>query len=172
MDLPLHPLVVHLPLALAIFLPFAVAAILWFSRPLPDPRRLWRLAILLQMVLALSAWAAVETGEMDEDAVEAIVPESAFETHEDRAEIFLLLAWCAVAVAAVGLVAGPVGVSARYATGALTVLLAITALGVGHAGGVLVYRHDAARVHAAGPAGTREGVAPAVNRHHRDDDDD
>jgi hypothetical protein len=161
----------ELPLALAVLLPPAAGAVLWYSRRRPDPVSLWRIAVLLHLLLALSAWSAVETGESDEEAVEAVVPEAALETHEERAEVFLVLVWCAAAIATAGLLSGPAGSLARHASGALTLIVAIVALGVGHSGGELVYRYGAARVHTS--TLSEEGAIdlPSHRRDHDDDDD-
>lgn len=166
MDLPLHPMLVHLPLGLALLLPFAVGAVLWFARHRPDPHRSWRVACPLFIALALAATAAVLSGQRDEEAAERVVPEAAIELHEERAEVFLYLAWIGAAVAAAGLTAGAPGRAARVAAAGLAVVLAVVALGVGHAGGVLVYRHGAAQVHVAAGGAAAAGIEAG------DDDDD
>lgn len=169
MDIPLHPMLVHLPLGLAIVLPFAVGALLWRARFAAEPGAAWRPAVALFLVLALAATAAVLSGHRDEEVVEGVVREAALETHEDRADAFLWLAWAGVAASAVGLFRGAAGRLARPLAGVLSLLLFAGAFYVGHAGGVLVYSEGAAQVHVAagGDAGARGGGGALE----RDDDD-
>ncbi|MBT3342986.1 MAG: hypothetical protein HN712_08825 [Gemmatimonadetes bacterium] len=171
MDLPLHPMVVHLPIALAAMLPPVLIAILWRRRERPGPEREWRIAVLLSVVLAISASIAVNTGEEDEEIVEHTVSESALEIHEDRADAFLYLAWLVAGVAAVGLVQGSTGRIARFATAGCSIVLLVAAVRVGHAGAELVYRHGAAQAHLVDGAARLRPHAGEVN-HHDDDDDD
>ncbi len=147
---PLHPAIVHLPLALAVLMPAFVLAFgwaIWTRRVRP---RAWLGVVALQALLVASGVVATETGEAEEDRVEAVVQKSAIHQHEELAEQFV---WAAAATL---LLAGLVLAVPRPAvTRPLIALVAIAtvvvgglALRVGHAGGQLVYEHGAASAYA------------------------
>lgn len=141
---PLHPAVVHLPIALTLLVPiFAIGAIIAIKRG-TKVLRAWTIATAMLGALSLSAWVALETGEDQEDAVEAVVPEQALETHEEGAERFLAISLVVLGVATVGLVGGKLGAAARYAATAGTLALIVAGYNVGHSGGNLVYEYGAA----------------------------
>jgi hypothetical protein len=167
---PLHPAVVHMPIALAILAPaLALLAAVLISRKLVPPRT-WLALVVLQGLLVGSAWLALETGEEQEERVEEVVAERHIEAHEETAERFQLAAVVALVVAAAGLLPGQAGGIGRGA--AVLVTLAVLAAGVpvGRSGGELVYRHGAANAYvlAGGSAGT--GGSQPWEEH--DDDDD
>lgn len=141
---PLHAAVVHMPMALTILVPiFAIGALIAVYRG-ARPLRTWGVAAAMFAALSLSAWASLETGEDQEDTVEAIIPESALETHEEAADRFLWLSVGVLGIAAVGLLGGRIGTGARvFATIGSGVLL-VAGYNVGHSGGQLVYQHGAA----------------------------
>lgn len=144
---PLHPAIVHLPIALAMVVPvLAMLGIPTIRRGLLPPRA-WALIVLLQALLVGSSWLALETGEDQEDRVEQVVAERHIETHEEDAERFLLFAGVAFLVLAAGLLPGRRGAAARF-VGVLSAI-AVLALGisVGHSGGELVYKHGAANAY-------------------------
>lgn len=180
--MPLHPKLVHLPIALAILMPLLSGGLLlaWLRDLLP--RRAWIVAVALQAVLVLASFAAMRTGEQDEETVEAVVAEAAIEAHEEAAEVFTWTAAGVLVLFAAGALL-PVG-AARAAAGAATAAtLVVLFLGyrVGQAGGSLVYEHGAAAAY-ANPAGGGEaavrGDGPAPGRRagahdeHDGDDDD
>jgi hypothetical protein len=169
--LPLHPKLVHLPIALAVIVPLVMAGLLatWWRGALP--RRTWWIAAALQALLVVSGLAALQSGEADEERVEGAVPEAAIEAHEEAAEGFLIGA-AIVLVVAVG--AGVVrGRGAALGLAALASVGSLAVLGLGYrtgdAGGRLVYQHGAAAALGAqaapGPAG-----AAAAGDHDGDDD--
>ena len=132
-SLPLHPAVVHLPLGLAFVIPALAAGFAW---------ALW-------------------TGRV-RPRVETVVPDVAIERHEEYAEQFV---W------AVGLtlVAAVLVLTFRkpalvHAMAAITVLgsliVAAAAIRVGHAGGQLVYAHNAGAAYAATGQQTMRGGEP------------
>lgn len=169
MDLPLHPKIVHLPIALAVLLPLLSGGLLlaWWRGWLPP--RVWTLVAAGQLLLVGSGVLALRSGEADEDRVERLVPEAALEAHEEAGERFV---WAAALVAGLALL--PLllrGERARLAgaTAACAGTFVVLALGydVGARGGELVYRHGAAAAFAApGAVGT---ATPSPRR--RDDDD-
>ena len=165
---PLHPAVVHLPLALAALMP-PLALLAWLAvRRGWLPRRAWLGVVLLQASLAGGGWLALETGEEEEERVERVVAERFIEDHEEHAERFVGVAAGVLALAAVGVLGGPLGAAARLATGLAGLALLALAVTVGHSGGELVYRHGAAQayVEAAGP----EAVSARGPRARHDDD--
>ncbi|MBM3960683.1 MAG: hypothetical protein FJ306_02085 [Planctomycetes bacterium] len=86
---PLHPLFVHLPLALATLAP-ALFGALWLAiRCRWLPLRARRLAIAAQAALVGSAGLAMTSGEEDAERVERVVAEAAIDRHEERTEWFL-----------------------------------------------------------------------------------
>ena len=142
--LPLHPVVVHFPIVLAVLLPIFAVGALWAIRKGTTPRRAWSVPVVIAVALALSALAAVETGEVQDERVEQVVPEQPLEAHEEAAERFLTLSTGLALLAAAGLVGGRVGGIARGLGTAGAVALVALAAYVGHSGGRLVYEYGAA----------------------------
>ena len=88
---PLHPAVVHLPIALAILVPLVAAVrTRWRRGSAIVPVRGWAFVVLLQVLLVGTAWLAIETGEDQEERVEKVVAERHIEDHEERAERLLI----------------------------------------------------------------------------------
>ena len=178
--LPLHPVVVHFPIVLAVLLPISAAWALWAIRKGTTFRRAWAVPAAMAIALALSALAAVKTGEAQDERVERVVPEQALESHEEVAEAFLALSAGLALVVAAGLVRGRTGVAARALGTAGAVALVAVAVFVGHSGGKLVYEHGAAsaytgagaRVSARGPNGGEKQVSAEVQRRDADGEDD
>jgi uncharacterized membrane protein len=149
---PLHPAVVHFPIALATLVPLFAALVLLAIRAGATPARTWAVVVLMQAILVGSAWLALETGEDEEEHVEKVVAEKYIEEHEEAAEWVLYASLAGLAFAAGGLAGGHAGGWLRV--GALVVSLATlgAAVRTGHLGGELVYRHGAANAHAEKPA--------------------
>ncbi len=160
-ELPLHPMLVHLPIGLAVVLPLVLAGLLIALRRSWLTERAWWVGAGLAALLAGGTWVATETGEGDEEKVEAFVAKRFIHEHEEAAEFFLALA----ALTALTAVAGAL-VPQRFRTAARVVSLvgAVGALGAavrtGTLGGDLVYKHGAARAWTA-PAPAEPG-APAA----------
>lgn len=163
--IPLHPLVVHFPVVLAVLLPISMIAALWFIRKGTTARRAWALPVVLAAALAASAFVATETGENEEDRVERVVAEGAIHEHEEAAERFLVLSGVLLLVAATGFLPRTVGQAARLVTTVGAVGLLAAGIQVGHSGGSLVYEHGAASAYTQPPA-----TAPATAANSRDDD--
>jgi uncharacterized membrane protein len=145
---PLHPAVVHFPLVLVVLLPFFAAGALWVIRRGGDPRRTWAIPFLLSAVLAFSAYMALQTGELDEERVEAVVSEAAIHEHEEAAERFMVLTGVLLLIAAAGLIRGNFGRAAKIVTLFGSVAAVAAGVQVGAAGGELVYRENAASAYA------------------------
>lgn len=148
---PLHPAMVHLPLGLALVLPFIalfVAAGMWRGA---SGVRAWLGVVALQALLVGSALGAVRTGEAEEERVEHLVPHDALHEHEEAGEAFL---YVGAGVLALSLAAAAFARRPRtmrwLATLSGAAMIATAALGVyaGKLGGELVWVHGAAN---AGP---------------------
>jgi uncharacterized membrane protein len=142
---PLHPALVHLPLGLAFILPALALGFAWAVWKNPLKRRAWTLIVVLQAVLLGAGFVAMNTGEREGERIERAVPKAAIERHEELAEQFIWATGITLVVAAGALVFRRPG-AVRALTGAAvlgTSLVAAAALRVGHAGGQLVYVHNA-----------------------------
>jgi uncharacterized membrane protein len=150
---PLHPAIVHLPIALALLAPL-VATITWLAiRARAVGSQGWALAVLFQVLLLGSGWLALETGENEEERVEKVVAERLIEQHEEAAERLLGISAVVCAASFVGLAAGRVGAVGRAATILIGAAAFAAAVAVGHSGGELVYRHGAAGAYVVPPEG-------------------
>ena len=144
---PLHPALVHMPVALVVLAPpIALLAVLSIRRGLL-PARSWAGVVLIQALLVGSTWLAVETGEREEEAVERFVAERHIEAHEEAAERMLWLTVAAFGISLLGLSSGRWGSLARLASLATGLAVLASGVQVGHSGGELVYRHGAASAH-------------------------
>lgn len=147
---PLHPALVHFPIALAVLLPLAALAALVAIRGGTKPLGAWTVVVALSGLLTVSAWLAVQTGEAQEEVVEEIVPRSAIHGHEESGEQFLWLSVAALLVTTVGLATGRAGRVGRMAGAAMAVVLLVAGVRVGDSGGELVYEHGAANAYVDG----------------------
>ena len=158
---PLHPAIVHFPVALLLVgAGMAVAAVFV---------RRWHLPLFAAILLslgALGAVAATVTGEEEEEKVEHAIPsaEPVLEEHAEWGES-ARNAGILSAVLAIGAAA----VASRPVIGRfLSVLTAFVAIGAGYAvaqaghfGGELVYRHGAGVTVGAAAAGAAVPASPA-----------
>jgi uncharacterized membrane protein len=144
-SLPLHPALVHVPLGLAFVLPALAIGFSWALWTGRTRSRAWLTIVLLQAVLLGAGLVALNTGQHEEERVEFTVPKAAIETHEAYAELFLWTTGGTLAVAAIVLfLRHPVAIRTLTTVTVLgTFLVAGAALRVGHAGGQLVYVHNA-----------------------------
>lgn len=167
-SLPLHPMIVHLPIALGVLMPLIAAATAWAWWRGVLPRPAWWGAVVLQALLVLSGIAALRSGESDEERVEEVAPESAIEQHEEAAQVFVAGAGL-VLVLAIGAALLRDEERAKrlaMASAASTLLVLFLGYRVGEAGGELVYRHDAAAAWAS------TGDAPLLAEHGEEEEDD
>ena len=164
-DLPLHPAIVHVPIGLALAMPFvaiALAVAVW-RRALP--RRTLAVVVGLQLLLAGTAFAAGQTGEADEDAAERVAPGDAIHAHEEAGERVIWSSFAVLALSAAAAFVPTRRVALLAAlTAAGTVVVAAFALDAGRKGGDLVFRHGAGRV-GAGPQAVPGGGTPATEHH-------
>jgi uncharacterized membrane protein len=166
---PLHPAVVHLPIALAVLIPgLAILGVFLIHRKLV-PLQHWALIVLLQAVLVGCGWLALETGEAEEDRVERVVAERHIETHEEAAERFLLLAGIGLLASAAGLLPRRTGALGRIAGTLATFAVLAAGMSVGHSGGELVYEHGAASAYIESSG---EVESARASGHFDDEDDD
>ena len=165
---PLHPAVVHLPIALAVLMPaLALLAAVVIRMKFVQPRT-WMAMLLLQAALVGSGWMALETGEEEEERVEHVVAERHIEEHEEFAERFQLAGVVALVVVGAGLLPGATGGLARGAAVLATLAVLAAGVQVGHSGGELVYRYGAASAYTQDVTGSAAGDH---GREHEEDDD-
>ncbi|MFT3915551.1 MAG: hypothetical protein QM704_15985 [Anaeromyxobacteraceae bacterium] len=162
--LPLHPRLVHLPIALAVLMPLVTSGLLlaWWRGWLP--RRAWVVAVVLQGALVVGGIAAIRSGEGDEKRAQTVVTEAQLEEHEDAGKALTGAGLVVLALAAAGLLVKAEGAgraaAAAAVAGSLVVLL--LAWRAGELGGRLVYVHGGASAWrpvpgAAMPAPARQG---------------
>jgi uncharacterized membrane protein len=164
---PLHPAIVHFPIAFAALMPIAALIALLAIQRGASVGAAWLPVVALAGALAALSWLAVGTGEHDEEAVERVVSEAAIHEHEERAELFLALTVAGLLITALGLLDDRRGRVMRGLTVASTAIVLVAGYRVGHSGGELVYRSGAASayIHNDSPvtAGERADDAEGVD---------
>lgn len=144
---PLHPAVVHFPIAIAALLPFALALTAGAIAAGSLDRRAWLGVLLLHAVGAGTAWLAEETGHEQEERVERALGaaiEEPLHEHEESAERLVLAFGASLLLTAAGLLGGRAGGAARAAAVAAAVVVGLFSVTAGKSGGALVYEHGAA----------------------------
>ncbi|MBK7581436.1 MAG: hypothetical protein IPI67_14645 [Myxococcales bacterium] len=166
--MPLHPAVVHFPVALAVLVPLVALGVLLAWRRGWLPARTWVVVVALQAVLAVGAVVAMKTGEGDEERVEKVVREASIEAHEDAAKLFTLVGFGVLVLAAAPLLSKRDSLKQALAGASIVGSLGLVGLAynAAHRGGQLVYAEG------AGSAYTTPGTAETKTATTRDDDDD
>jgi hypothetical protein len=138
-------------MGLAFILPALSAGFAWAIWKRQLRPKAWLAIVLMLAVLLGAGLVALNTGHAEEERVEGTVPASAIATHEALAEQFLWITGITLAISAVVLLLRrPLPMRVLSAATVLgTFLIAGAALRVGHAGGELVYVHNAAAAYAS-----------------------
>ncbi len=151
-QLPLHPMIVHFPIALACLLPLVLLGFAIAHFRGAGSKRTWLIPLGLQAVVFFSAWFALQLGERDEERFEQIVAEQRIEAHEEAGKNFVLASGVLLVLMALPLLWG-----ARLLP-ALLALLSLASVAfvyqAGHSGASLVHS-PTSRASLAGP-----GTAP------------
>lgn len=155
--MPLHPRLVHLPLALAVLMPLValVIGVAWWRGHLP--RRAWALVVGLQSLLVLSGFTALSSGQLDAERVASVVARAAIEQHDEAASSFVFGALGLLGLMVTALIAKNEAQARRLSIGSVIGAVFVLWLGyrTGEAGGRLVYEHGAARAFTA-PSSARK----------------
>lgn len=169
MPYPLHPAVVHFPIVLAVLLPFIAAAGFLVARGSERPRTPWIAVVVFAVLLPLSAWVSLYTGQQQEDVVEAVVSEGYIHGHEEAAEGFLAGSAVLAVIVLAGLLPGAAGRGARMVSIPAALVVLALVYRVGASGGELVYAHGAASAYVDPTPGA---AAPDARQFPRGDDDE
>lgn len=162
-SLPLHPAIVHLPLGLAFVMPALAIGFAWALWKGRARTAAWVAIVALQALLLGAGLVAMNTGEREEDRVERVVPHGALEHHEELAEQFVWATGGTLLLAGLVLVFRNPRISRALATATVvgTLAVAASAVRVGHAGGRLVYEHNAGAAYSAPGQGSNVTLTDA-----------
>lgn len=160
-NLPLHALIVHMPIALTVLVPIFMVVAVLLGRKQMNPTLAWAFPVGLLALLLASGVLADKTGEQQEDRVENVVPHNAIEEHEEAAELFLLVTAAVLVISAGGLLNNRIGATMRMAGLAGSVAILAAGWNVGHSGGSLVYTHNAGAAYSKGTVIGAEGATAA-----------
>ncbi len=138
--MPLHPQIVHFPIAFLL-----LAALVELSNLYLNRRPVSRFALVLLIIGTIGAFAAVQSGENSEDKVEQVLPETRnlLEEHEEAGNRVM---WFFIAVSVLKIVLTALKIEALPWRIVLSLLLLIGAFllyRAGHYGGQLVYEYGA-----------------------------
>jgi uncharacterized membrane protein len=147
--MPLHPAIVHFPIALTFILPVLLLIFAWAIRAGKMSKELWPVLIGLQLLVTGTGYLALETGETDEEKVSAVVGKKIIHEHEESAEIFVGTTVITLAASiAVWFLQPGLQNKARFIVAALSLLPVFFAWNTGKRGGEIVYKHGGGSAHA------------------------
>ena len=158
-----HPMLVHIPIALALLAPFAggLALLLTHNQPRMG-RTAWISLVVGQVLLVGTIYAALATGENDEEYLSAAEPanHAVIHEHEERAEFFFITAIAVTALSLLGLKENRYVKLVRAATVLAQCALLFLCIWTAHAGGQLVHVEGLSRYaleHKAASTGAGSG---------------
>ena len=151
MNLPLHPIVVHFPIALAVLVPLLALGVLFALARCQWPEKAWHLVLAAQALLFVSSIVAMKSGEKDEGKVGKYVQAKNLHDHEEWGEKMPIVTGAVLVLCALPLFLPRRRKLLLNIAVAASVLGAIPAILTGHSGGKLVYQDGATDAHRAIP---------------------
>lgn len=161
---PLHPAIVHFPVALSVLLPIMILIGLIVHRRGTSVWAAWLPTVFLAVFMVGAGLVAQETGEDEEDVVEEVVSRTVIHEHEERAEVFVWGAGILALLSLVGFAGSAIGNIARWSTFVASIVVLVLGIRVGGSGGDIVYEHNAGAAYST-PAAVDSGGSAV-----RDDD--
>lgn len=186
MQIPLHPVMVHFPIALTFLLPILILVFAFMIKSKKMSHQMWLVIIGLQIATTITGYIALDSGENEEHAVEKVLEKKLIHEHEENAEIFVGSTVLAL-VLSIGLYFLRQEIQFKLQLGIclLTLISCYLVYNTGHSGGELVYRYGAANAYnegqgTAAPQGilptpgmnTSESPMPNENESLKTDDND
>ncbi|MEZ4846869.1 MAG: DUF2231 domain-containing protein [Bdellovibrionota bacterium] len=153
--MPLHPIIVHFPIALGLISPLLILGLWMGMMRRKWPAKTWLLVVGMHFILFASSLAAVKTGEMDEHKVEPYVTEQALEDHEELGEKMPWVFGTLLGASLLPLVFPRKQKALVTTTLVLSIASTAMIIPTGHTGGKLVYEHGAANAHVTSPPATK-----------------
>ncbi|MEO8083733.1 MAG: DUF2231 domain-containing protein [Ardenticatenales bacterium] len=141
---PLHPVIVHFPIVLMILQPIVLIGAFMAVRRGASLKMAWGVAAAFAVLLAISAFAATQTGEDTEREVKNTIGQELIEEHAEGAELFRNLAIVGAVIVLIAFALGGAGRAARMVSPVFAIGLIWFGYQAGHSGGALVYEHGAA----------------------------
>jgi uncharacterized membrane protein len=149
MQNPLHPFIVHFPIAFSVLIPFLAILFAVMIKKNKMAPSLWLVIIGLQLATTILGYVALETGETEEHTVEKVVDKAIIHEHEEASEIFV---GSTVIVLALSIAAYFLRAEFLYPVQLIIAGLGFISLylgiSTGKLGGALVYEHGAASAYA------------------------
>ena len=138
-DLPLHPFIVHFPIAIGILMPMLVVGVGLGIKLLKWPHQTWWMIVFFQTVVVASSVIAVVSGEKEEERPGPPLNQEQLAVHEEAGET---IPW----TAGVALILSMAPLIMPKKMKGLALLFLIVSLGImiqliytGHSGGQLIY---------------------------------
>ena len=145
--MPVHPLVVHIPIAFIFFATPLSLGVFLFNRK-NTQKSLWWLVVVWQFFLTASIYAALATGEIDKEKVQKIQKaEYILAEHEEAAELLFFLNIIVFLGTLLAYKPVPVQKFLQIAVILFQVGITVYCIQVAHLGARLVYEYGAADVH-------------------------
>lgn len=148
MQVPLHPIVVHFPIALSFLLPILALVFAFFIKTKKMNGSMWAIIMGLHLFTVGMGYLSLETGEREEDVVEKIVDKELIAEHEKYAEIFVGVTVVATVISIVAyFIQAHLQMYVQLANVIVLLIAAFFAYETGEHGGELVYKHGATRAY-------------------------
>jgi uncharacterized membrane protein len=160
MSTPLHPAIVHFPIALAFILPVLILVFSLMIKKNKMAPQAWFIIIGLQLLTTVTGYVSLESGEEAEDVVEKVLDKKLIHEHEERAEIFVGSTVVALVLStAAFFLRKEFQFILKLVVFVLSLVSSFLAYRTGHSGGELVYRYGAASAYAL-EAKSEQGLLP------------
>ena len=148
-SLPLHPAVVHFPIAFGVVAPIFTLLVWLLIKRGHVSRLAWWAVVIIHALSAGSGALSMKLGEREEERVEKIVGKESIHEHEESAEAFVKTSLGTLGFSAVSLFL-PAGTLLEVGRSVVVLGSGVAAgfvLNAGHSGGELVYEKGAARAY-------------------------
>jgi len=154
MQVPVHPMIVHFPLALTFILPILILVFAYLIKTNKMAPQGWLIIIGLQLVVVATGYISLETGENEEDLVAKVLDKKLINEHEEAAEIFVGSAVIGLVLSiGVFFIRNEIQFPIKLAIAVIGLLSCYLAFQAGSLGGELVYKHGAASAYEVTPGG-------------------
>lgn len=167
---PLHPTIVHFPMAVTFVIPILVVVFAYMIKQNKMSPKGWLVIVGLQLAVVITGYISLETGETEEHNVEKVVSKKIIHEHEEAAEIFVGSTVIALVLSiAAFFIRKEIGFPVKLGIAVIGLISSFLAYRTGQLGGELVYKHGAAAAY----SNMNTSAAPQVeNESLKGDDND